>query len=92
MTLRIYDPEVQLSRLLGANRRFIEQHIPHIGALLVAELETVVRESEVLVLGSSDKGVAEALCRLVRADQIVVDLVGSAELKQLSARVEGLCW
>ena len=26
--LLVYDPEVHLSRLLGANRRFIEQHLP----------------------------------------------------------------
>ena len=36
LSLLVYDPEVHLSRLLGANRRFIEQHLPHIGNLIRA--------------------------------------------------------
>ena len=35
--LRIFDPEVQLSRLLGANRSYIEANIPHLGSLLCDE-------------------------------------------------------
>src|SRR3954462_1832699 len=34
MSLLVYDPEVHLSRLLGANKRFIEEHLPHIGKLI----------------------------------------------------------
>src|SRR3954467_15444649 len=34
LSVLVYDPEVHLSQLLGANRRFIEQHLPHIGSLL----------------------------------------------------------
>ena len=30
LQLRVYDPGVQLSRLLGANRRFIDEHVPHL--------------------------------------------------------------
>ena len=38
MSLLVYDPDVQLSSLLGANRRYIEQHLPHIGALVRPDL------------------------------------------------------
>jgi GDP-mannose 6-dehydrogenase len=90
--LRIYDPEVHLARLLGANKSFIEQHVPHIGQMLVPELADVVAASDVLVLGSSSRPVIEALARLVRPQQTVVDLVRLPSDVTLVAQVKGLCW
>jgi GDP-mannose 6-dehydrogenase len=92
LQLRIYDPDVHLSNLLGANKRFIEQHLPHIGALIRRDLETVVAESELLVVGLTDAGTIEALRHHVRGDQIVLDLVGSCELALLRGGLVGLCW
>lgn len=92
MQLSIYDPEVHLSRLLGANKSFIERHVPHIGELLKPEIEQVVAESEVLVIGLSGKEVAEALVGLVREDQKVLDLVSLPASIKLKGDVEGLCW
>lgn len=92
MQLSIYDPEVHLSRLLGANKSFIERHVPHIGELLKPEIEQVVAESEVLVIGLSGKEVAEALVGLVREDQKVLDLVSLPASIKLRGDVEGLCW
>src|SRR5580704_977895 len=48
--LRIWDRDVSLGRLVGSNRQFIEQVIPHIGSLLVGELGDAVRTSEVIVI------------------------------------------
>jgi GDP-mannose 6-dehydrogenase len=42
MGLFVYDPEVHLSRLLSATRRFIEQHVPHIGSLMRGAIEKVI--------------------------------------------------
>ena len=91
-SLSIYDPEVHLARLLGANKSFIEQHLPHIGEMLVPELADVVQTSDVLVLGSSSPAVIDALARLARPDQVVVDLVNLPPGVSLKARVQGLCW
>lgn len=90
--LSIYDPEVHLARLLGANKSFIEQHLPHIGQMLHAELDTVVDYAEVLVMGSSSPAVIEALGRRVRPEQVVVDLVRLPAGIELPAKVQGLCW
>ncbi len=49
--LRIYDPEVNLSRLLGANKRYIEHSIPHIGSLMVSSAEEAIDHAEVLIVG-----------------------------------------
>ncbi len=90
--LRIYDPEVHLARLLGANKSFIEQHLPHIGQMLAPELDAVVAGSDVLVLSSSSRPVIDALARLARPEQVVIDLVNLPADTGLRASVQGLCW
>jgi GDP-mannose 6-dehydrogenase len=88
----VYDPEVHLSRLLGANRRFIEQHVPHIGKLMREDLAQVIRDSEVLVVGLAQQAIQDALARGARPDQLVIDLVRLPNRDAIPARVEGLCW
>lgn len=92
MQLKIWDPEVHLSRLLGANRRYIEQHMPHIGELLHPRLEDVIEHADVLVVGLGGADVAESLARHCRSDQTIVDLVRVHNPAAIAARVEGLCW
>ena len=92
LSLLVYDPEVHLSRLLGANRRFIEQHVPHIGSLMRGDIESVIGESDVLVVGLNDAKTFEALSRHVREDQLVLDLVNLPKPEALRGKVMGLCW
>jgi len=92
LNVLVYDPEVHLSRLLGANRRFIEQHVPHIGSLMREDIENVIGESDVLVVGLSDEKIFEALGRHVREDQLVLDLVNIPRRENLRGKVMGLCW
>jgi GDP-mannose 6-dehydrogenase len=92
LELQVYDPEVHLSRLLGANRRFIEQHIPHIDSLIHGDIESVIGKSDVLVVGLGDASTCEALKRLVREDQTVLDLVNMPQREALRGNVIGLCW
>ena len=92
LNLLVYDPEVHLSRLLGANRRFIEQHVPHIGSLMREDIESVIGESDVLVVGLSDAKSFEALAHHVREDQLVLDLVNIPRREALRGKVMGLCW
>ena len=92
LSLLVYDPEVNLSKLLGANRRFIEQHLPHIGCLMKSELESVIGESEVLVVALADNQVVEGLQRYLRDDQIVIDLAHLPDRDRLRGEYLGLCW
>ena len=92
LTLLVYDPEVHLSRLLGANKRFIERHVPHIGNLIRANMDEVVAESDVLVVSLSDAQVFERLRGGVRSDQIVIDLTRIPDAQAWPCRVDGLCW
>lgn len=90
--LAIYDPEVHLASLLGANRSFIEKHLPHIGQMMRAEIKDVIDESDVLVIGLSGQAVADTLASLVRPDQLLLDLVNLPNRDAIPAKVEGLCW
>lgn len=64
----VYDPEGHQSDVLGANRGFIESHVPHIGALIRRDLESEIAEADELVGGLNDKKSREALKRHARAD------------------------
>lgn len=92
LTLSVYDPDVQLSKLLGANRRFIEQHVPHIGELLKADVQSVIAESDVLVVGLADKRVFDALKSFVTPDHLILDLVNLPNRSELSGQCIGLAW
>jgi GDP-mannose 6-dehydrogenase len=92
LSVLVYDPEVHLSRLLGANRRFIEQHLPHIGSLMREKIESVIGESDILVVGLSDTKTFEALARHTREDQLVLDLINIPRREVLRGKVVGLCW
>jgi GDP-mannose 6-dehydrogenase len=71
--LQIWDDNVSLGRLIGSNRRYIDDVIPHIGALLCDTVEQAVRDAGVVVVGSK---VVEksALQKLLRPEQMVIDL------------------
>jgi GDP-mannose 6-dehydrogenase len=92
MELAVYDPEVQLSNLLGANRRFIEQHVPHIGSLLRDDIAAVIGQSDVLVVGLDGSRIAAALVEHVREDQFVLDLMNLPVRERLRGHYCGLCW
>ena len=92
LAILVYDPGVHLSKLLGANRRFIEQHMPHLGSLIRRDLGEVVAESDVLVVGFNDPVTTAELRDSVRDDQIVIDLAGMPYRGEAFKRYEGLCW
>jgi GDP-mannose 6-dehydrogenase len=90
--LAVYDPEVQLSQLLGANRRYIEQHLPHIGQLLEPKIEAVIAGAEVIVVGILTPQIAQTLSEQLRPEQTVIDLVKLPNRSALRAQVQGLSW
>ncbi len=85
--LKLYDSHVSLARLVGANRRYIEQHIPHISRLMVDSLEEIAAHGEVILIGNQNAEFAEALARLT-PEQLVIDLTPAGETPQTKARYE----
>ncbi len=91
--LQIWDESVALGRLIGSNRQFIEDEIPHIGSLLCEDASAVIRSSEIIVLGTKalDK---KALSAQLSAEQGLIDLVNIEKENRCSDRLgyEGICW
>ena len=72
--IQIWDKDVSLGRLIGSNRRFIEEVIPHIGSLLCEDKEQVIAGADVVVVGTKAVQVP-ALLKMLRPNQTVVDLL-----------------
>jgi GDP-mannose 6-dehydrogenase len=89
--LRIYDKNVNVSSLVGANRDFILNRIPHISKLMVGDIAAVLDHAQTLVIGNKDPEFASILER-VRKDQTVIDFVRIAEAIRGQANYEGICW
>ena len=90
--LKIYDSNVALSRLVGANREYIETQIPHLSSLLCDTTEQVISGSEVIVVGNPDPEFVDAVGTCGR-DQIVIDLVRLPIVGSLlEADYRGICW
>ncbi len=92
LNLRIYDPDVQLSRLVGANRRYIEESIPHIGSLLTEDAAEVIDHADVLVVALKNGTVSKALEERLRPDQFLLDLAFLPNRKRLRSEYRGVCW
>jgi GDP-mannose 6-dehydrogenase len=92
LSLRIYDKNVSLAKLVGANKDYIEKQIPHLSSLLCRTIEEVIARSEVIVVGNQSPEFVEAL-RQTRRDQIVIDLVRlPIDGSQVAADYRGICW
>src|SRR5215471_13123355 len=90
--LRIYDRNVSLARLVGANKQYIEEQIAHLSSLMVSSIDELIEQCDVIIVGNQAPEFAEALSR-VRDDQIVIDLVRlPVTPAQQPKDYRGLCW
>jgi len=89
--LRIYDRNVSIAKLVGANKSYIENQIPHLSSLLCDEIEEVVRDSDVLVVGNQSPEFVNALAG-TRRGQVVIDLVRLPLNGSIEADYRGICW
>jgi GDP-mannose 6-dehydrogenase len=90
--LCIYDRNVSIARLVGANKEYIEQQIPHLSRHLCETIDEVIGKSDVIVVGNNAPEFADALTRC-RADQTVIDLVRvPVDFSMLAAEYQGICW
>ena len=91
--LCIYDKNVSIARLVGANKEYINKQIPHLSSLLRDSIDEVLDASDVIVVGNGSPEFAEALKR-TRPDQTVIDLfrVKGIDREQVPAQYSGICW
>jgi GDP-mannose 6-dehydrogenase len=90
--LAIYDEEVALARLVGANKHYIEQAIPHISSLMVSSPKEAIEASEVVVVGKNNPKIQEAVANNGDS-KLVIDLIRlPREVAKASSNYQGICW
>jgi GDP-mannose 6-dehydrogenase len=90
--LRIYDKNVSLARLVGANKEYINKQIPHLSSLLCETIDEVIDGSDVIVVGNAAPEFTDAL-KTTRPEQRVIDLVRVKTARaEIPAQYEGICW
>jgi GDP-mannose 6-dehydrogenase len=88
--LNIYDRDVSLARLFGANKEYIERQIPHIAQLMRSSMEEVLESSDVLVIGNKADEFVD-IEKKRKESQVVIDLVRLFD-KTSDADYQGICW
>lgn len=87
--VRIYDKNVQLSKLIGSNRSYIDQHLPHISALLCSTLDEVIMHGQTIIISHKVKEIPDH--RQLLETRNIIDLVRMEELRSLP-HYEGINW
>jgi GDP-mannose 6-dehydrogenase len=89
--LRIYDENVKMASIHGANRDYILNHIPHISRLMVGSIDEVMGHADTIVIGNSAPEFKDVPKRLADG-QTIIDLVRIADWRSVTGVYEGICW
>lgn len=91
--VKIYDSNVSLSRLIGANQAYIADRLPHLGELLTGDIDQVADHAEVLVIGSHDPAITTLLAG-IDDDRMILDLIRVPEVhsRRDSLNYKGIAW
>jgi GDP-mannose 6-dehydrogenase len=89
--IKIYDKNVSLAKLVGANRDYILNIIPHISKMMVESLDEIYAHAETLVVGNGSEEFHDVLER-ASAEQVVVDLVRISDGLSREGIYDGICW
>jgi len=90
-SLKIYDPNIRLSRLTGANLAYLTEKLPHIAGLLSEELDEVIEHADLLVFGHRERG-RQAMASAKTLGIPVIDLIRIAPDATTRPGYEGICW
>lgn len=87
--VKIFDPQVNLARLVGANRDYVEKELPELPGLLAKSVDEVLAASVIIVAGTHPEFAAAV--EKTKKNQLVIDLTGRLEAAK-SRIIKGLCW
>lgn len=89
--LRIYDRNVSIASIRGANRDYILNHIPHISRLMVSNVDEVLAHASTIVIGNAAPEFRNVPRRL-KDGQTILDFVRISDARSISGVYEGICW
>lgn len=90
-SIKIYDREINLSKLTGRNKEYIEKHLPHLSELMVSSFQQLLNESDVIVISKKDLEHKDAINNSL-SSKYIVDLVRYDENLIGKKNYYGLCW
>jgi GDP-mannose 6-dehydrogenase len=89
--VRIFDPNVELARLVGANKDYLMQVLPHIADLLVPNVSDAVGWAETVVITTADPVYQVGLAE-IRPEQIVLDFANLKLSSAIAVEPKGFLW
>lgn len=90
--IKIYDKNVSIAGLFGANKDYIENEIPHIASLMCSHMDEVVDQSEIIIIGNKTDEFTD-VSQKVYHDKIIYDLVRiNRNIQHFNKGYEGICW
>jgi GDP-mannose 6-dehydrogenase len=89
--VRIYDKNVNIASLVGANRDFILNHIPHISRIMVESMDAVLEHAQTVVIGNKDPEF-QRVPQALHAGQVLVDFVRISDRRSEKGKYDGICW
>jgi GDP-mannose 6-dehydrogenase len=87
--VRIFDPNVQLGKLTGANSSYVRARIPHLSTLLSEDVDEVIGHAETVVIYNRHE--AERVANALEGKS-VVDLVRFDAQRRSNGQYQGICW
>jgi GDP-mannose 6-dehydrogenase len=89
--IQIYDKNVQLSKLTGTNKEYIDRHIPHLSRLMVNHLDELIDNAEVVVVNTREKEYVDALLE-TESPAMIIDMVRLPEPLRMRSNYSGINW
>jgi len=89
--IRIYDRNVNLAKLIGANRDYILNHIPHIARMMVNSIDEIIKHAETIVIGHSSPEFHDIMDR-IKNEHVVVDFARVVGRPSEQGKYDGICW
>jgi GDP-mannose 6-dehydrogenase len=90
--VRIFDNNIQLAHLFGANKNYLDTVIPHITTLMCETIKALIEESEVIVIANNAPEFKQ-VPEMMKEDQLLIDLVGIVKNSAIQEDFyAGICW
>lgn len=89
--LKLYDRNVRISGLMGANKNYILNQIPHISSLMVESISEVLKHADIIIV-STNENEFKTIATQLRPHQVLIDLVRLDISDQITGEYNGICW
>ena len=89
--IKLYDKNVNIASLVGANRDYIMNRIPHISKLMMTTMEGALNHGHTIIIGNNSPEFRDIQDK-IRPDQVVVDFVRVTAAESENGKYDGICW